>query len=228
MLCGVCQPQVWFDWPRNYAGKVETLGVALKETRPGYRHTGLVIYDRAKKAHRFLHLADHYSFRNEQLSPEYFIYPNETFSLGEIEYLAERAQKLWETNGPKIAYGLDYDGKNVFDDQMKFLGADGMGLTCATFVLAFFAKCGFPLADVTSWLPRANDAFFQQAIFDYLKPRLDEDQLARAEKSVGTAPRFRPEEVTACFVNYNIGPTLFAEAQLWGLAVLKEAKMTAV
>lgn len=229
MLCGVCQPQAWFNQPKRiYAGKVGVLGVALRETRPGFRHAGLVIYDTEKKSHRLLHLADHYKFQNDQLGDAYQVYPNGNFTLGEVEYLAERAKRLWDVNGPKIAYGLDYDGKPVFDEHMKFMEKDGVGLTCATFVLAFFTRCGFPIADVASWVPRTKDADFQQAIFDYLRPRLDVDQLARAQRSIGNAPRFRPEEVIACFSHYDVNPGAFDEAQLWGCSVLREANMTPV
>lgn len=230
MLCGVCLGRI--SWckklTRGYAGAVDILGVALKEVRPGARHAGLVFYDRDKQSKRFLHLAWHYQFTNDELESDYFIYPNNSFNLGEVEYLAERAQRLWDINGQKIAYGLDYNGARIFDDELKFLGQDGAGLTCATFVLAFFERCGFPVAELASWLPRKSDASFQQWVCDTLKARLNEEQYERAMNSIGNAPRYRPEEVVACFSHYDVDPIGFPDAQVWGCAVLKEANMTVV
>ncbi|MBA6043790.1 hypothetical protein [Pseudomonas lactis] len=210
---------------RPYAGSVDVIGIALKEVRPGGRHTGLVFYDREKKSKRFLHLAWHYMFSNEELGSDYFIYPNSNFNLGEVEYLAERAQRLWDVNGPKIAYGLDYNGQRVFDEDLKFIDRDGAGLTCATFVLAFFERCGFPVAELSSWLPRKSDDAFQKWVLDALSCKLTPEQYARAVAAVGIAPRYRPEEVVACFSHYDVDPINFPDAQVWGCAVLKEANM---
>lgn len=226
MHCGVCLPQAWVVSPKlKYAGSVDLIGAALNEFNSGYRHAGLIFFDRKTKTRRLLHLADHYKFKNEVPGATYRIFPNDNFSFGEAEFLAERAQRLWDVNGAKIAYGLDYQGEVVFDENMKFVDEDGLGLTCATFLLAFFDRCGFPIAEINSWLPRANDAIFQESIFNYLRPHLNKEQFERAKNAVGKAPRYRPEEVVACFSHYDDKPSSFQNAQVWGCAVLRESKM---
>lgn len=210
---------------KQYAGDVGVFGVALRQTRPGWRHAGLVVRASEKDKLRLLHLADHYCFQNEELTERYTIYSNSNFNLGELEYLSERALRLWDVNGAKIAYGLDYDGSQAFDTGMKFVGSAGRGLTCSTFVLAFLARCGFPVVDTESWLPRSDDEVFQSAIFAHLRTRLDGEQAKRMEDAVGNAARFRPEEVVACFSHYDDSPFSFNAAKRWGREVLNEAGM---
>ncbi|POP79314.1 hypothetical protein [Pseudomonas syringae] len=224
---GVFLAPQWMYLPsKGYVGGVNSFGVALKETRPGWRHAGLVTYDSKLKTLRLLHLADHYCFENSPVTPDYILFPNNNFNLGEIEYLSERALRLWEANGNAIAYGLDYDGSPAFDANMKFMGAGGRGLTCATFVLAFMARCGFAVADPASWNARSDDKKFQEVIFNYLAPHLTAEQRARMGAAVGNAARFRPEEVVACFSHYDTVPFRFIPAQLWGREVLRETNMT--
>lgn len=200
--------------------------MALLQTRPGWRHAGLVVRSADQKSLRLLHLADHYCFQNDELTDVYTVYPNTNFNLGELEYLAERALRLWDVNGSKVAYGIDYDGSQAFDRNMKFVGDSGRGLTCATFVLAFLARCGFGIIDASSWLPRGDDEKFQAVIFGHLRARLDEAQAKRMEQAVGNAARFRPEEAVACFSHYDADPFVFNVAQRWGREILSEAGMT--
>lgn len=138
--------------------------------------------------------------------------------------------RRWRKNGNKVAYGLDYDGTPAFDSNDQFDGSEGRGLTCATFVLDFLADCGMQICDVSSWVYRPDDGKFQQWVYGALSDRLGApeyaDQLARVKRSVGTAPRFRPEEVAACFGRYEDDPIAMPPAQFWGFEVLHESGMS--
>lgn len=202
------------------------------ETRPGSRHAGIMVDLPELGGKIFLHLAWHYCFFKDPIPPNCFAYPNTTFSRDEQEYLAERVARLWEKNGNKVAYGLDYDGTPAFDHNGIFDGSGGRGLTCATFVLDFLSSCGFRICNVESWVFRPEDEKFQIFIFDQLAKRLcapeDEAQLRRVEASVGKAARFRPEEVIACFTRYEDEPIDMQAAQFWGYEVLNESGMTVI
>lgn len=202
------------------------------ETRPGSRHTGIIVNVPALGGKRFLHLAWHYTFLNDEIPEGCYFYGNETLSKGEQEYFSERLIRRWEKNGNKVAYGLDYDGTPAFNSLDEFDGSEGRGLTCATFVLDFLGECGLHICDVPTWKYRPEDGRFQQFVYDVLSSRLcapeDAEQLERVKRSVGIAPRFRPEEVAACFVRYEDDPVGMPPAQFWGHEVLYESGMRVV
>lgn len=232
-LCGVCLNREWRVSPsRSYRGDVSIFGIALIETQPGSRHTGIVVEAPQLGGKRFLHLAWHYAFLNDAVEPGYSEYSGDNFTDEEREYLAERVIRRWERNGSKVAYGLDYDGTPAFDNADMFDGRGGRGLTCATFVLDFLASCGFAICDVGSWRFRSEDRKFQQFVYDALSRRLvgheNQDQLKRVKASIGNAARFRPEEVAACFVRYDNDPIQMLPAQFWGHEVVAEANMTLI
>lgn len=231
MPCGVCRQLKYKALSKRlYAGEVKTFGVVLKESHPGYRHAGVVVSTSPRGALRILHLAGHCDFSNDEYDNTYTLIPNCNFSQGELDYLAEKALRLWDKNGNDIAYGLDFDGTDPFGFDLKFMGDDGRGLTCATFVLAFLRKCGFPLLDVGSWKFRAEDEKFQQLVFDHYtrKNALTDEQVVRMKASVGNAARFRPEEVVACFSHYDEDLIGFDQGQKFGMEILNELSMELV
>lgn len=192
------------------------------------RHAGIVVSNLTEKNLRILHLAGHYSFKNDVCDNSYALIPNRNFSQGELDYLAEKALRLWEKNGNKIAYGLDFDGSDPFDLDLKFMGDEGRGLTCATFVLAFLRKCGFPILDVDSWEFRPEDEAFQELVYNSYVRRLSAEQADRMKVSVGKAARFRPEEVAACFCRYDEDLIEFSQGQQLGREILAELNMAPV
>lgn len=229
MPCGVCR-QLNFKVLRKrlYVGEIKTFGVVLKETYPGYRHAGVVVSSLSGGGLRVLHLAGHYEFSNDEFDDTYALIPNCNFSQGELDYLAEKAMRLWEKNGANIAYGLDFDGSDPFDLDLKFMGDDGRGLTCATFVLAFLRKCAFPILDVESWKFREEDEKFQKIVYNHYAQKLTEEQAARMKASVANAARFRPEEVVACFSHYDEDLIDFKQGQKFGTEILTELSMSPV
>lgn len=199
------------------------------ETRPGSRHTGIIVDIPHLGGKKFLHLAWQYSFLKDEVPESCSQYSNSSFDKAEQEYLAERLVRRWEKNGSRVAYGIDFDGSSAFGVDELFDGEGGRGLTCATFVLDFLASCGFAVCDVESWSFRSDDRAFQQFIYDQLAMRFNNpehlEQLRRVQTSVGNAARFRPEEVVACFTRYADDPIRMPSAQYWGYEVLLESGM---
>lgn len=71
-----------------------------------------------------------------------------------------------------------------------------MGLTCATFVVAFFHSLGWPIVELESWPNgREGDAEWQDAILNaLLSSGASSQHIDTACEHIGVA-RYRPEEV---------------------------------
>jgi hypothetical protein len=78
---------------------------------------------------------------------------------------------------------------------------DGLGLTCATFVLAVFASRGIPLVRLDEWQARSEDVIWQDKIISDLRSwrKGDPEVEAHAAALQGErgCVRYRPEEVMA-------------------------------
>jgi hypothetical protein len=98
----------------------------------------------------------------------------------------------------KIPYGFLYNG-HAFNSNGGFLGfrSKGLGLTCATFVIAAFESAGFQIVKANTWKHRRSDLNWQQNLLRLMAEcGVDPDHLREVRKTIG-AFRFRPEEVAA-------------------------------
>ena len=128
------------------------VGVGLGRPRSDQNHTG-IIYSEATQSH-FLELRWHHEL-NQRTPPHYY-----SFVLLKIPKLRLPAvigicRLVWETNREgKIPYGFRYPN-DCFDSLTGqwLLGETGLGLTCATFIIATLKTAGINLLILESWPP---------------------------------------------------------------------------
>jgi predicted Rdx family selenoprotein len=116
-----------------------------------------------------------------------------------LALLATRCNQIWER---KIDGGYPYG----FSNPKNWINPDtgtaqrmpeGMGLTCASFVLAAFWSIATPLLNESTWILRPDeDKEYWERIIGYMKqsPKVTEQHLKGVIESL-PAIRYRPEEV---------------------------------
>lgn len=206
-------------------GDVKLFGTAILQTRsPGQRHAAIVFKDRAKSHLSLLHLAWHYDLRCEPLNAPYRPVSNHYFDDEELELFAEHASRLYDENKSGIPYGMEYTGASVFNGDMKFVSSPGAGLTCATFILGFFNSLGFEILDLSTWQTRPDDAQWQEGIYAALEQNFSPEQAESQRNLIGSAYRYRPEEVVGCFGVFESDAIEFSEAVDIGARLLDEMR----
>ena len=203
-------------------GSVDIFGVALMPTSDTSRHAAIVYHDRDLRRFSVLHLAWHYDLRNDQYAPKYRCVPCVNFEMDELEYFAEHASRIFAQNRNKgIPYGISYTGAAAFNGSQEFIDEGGAGLTCATFILAFFKDLGFEVLDLYIWLVREDDKDWQQLIYSEIESR-DKDHARNIQAGVGSAYRYRPEEVVASVGVFDNVAITYPEAVTLGAGLLRE------
>lgn len=199
--------------PNNLIGTVEIFGAAIRQmAKPEQRHAALVFKGREDETLNLLHLGWHYKLYCEPLRAPYLCVSNSYFDRDELLLFAENALRVYEQNQGGIPYGLEYTGAAVFGGDHKFLETPGAGLTCATFILGFFKNLGFDLLDLDSWESREDDARWQGDIYGDLETNLSEERASYQKSLIGTAFRFRPEEVVGSLGIFEDVPVVFPDA----------------
>jgi hypothetical protein len=134
--------------------------------------------------------------------------------------LCGRIAKEYARGDGKIAYALRYTGQR-FDNDGVYMSEGGLGLTCATFVMAVFVSRGSALLSWGEWQDREEDHAWLQSIETHLCAwRADPKHIAavKQEAARGCA-RFRPEEVAAAGVGCEL-PVGFAYAERIGKQIV--------
>lgn len=162
------------------------------------------------------HLCWHFTLKKTVLGPDEDSYVCSTLNLDDInqKFLAASFSAITETNHSAVPYGIKPPLKS-FDDKNKYIGNEGEGLTCATFILAVFEQNGFPILEKSSWAIREDDKEWQRMILDKLRENTEvtSKYIEAAREFVGKAARFRPEEVFVCGVQPpNKMPTKYSDA----------------
>lgn len=202
---------------------MKVFGSAITQVNSDQRHAGIVFKSRATGRLCLLHLAWHLQLKLEDLTPRYSLVPMVNFDEEELHFFAERAAKLFEVNSStNIPYGLSYTGASVFSGDLVFLDRPGAGLTCATFILGFFEALGYSILDLDTWQSREDDKAWQQNIYKHLETRLSKEEAAEQKKLIGSAYRFRPEEVVGSVGVYDDEALSFTKSQALGRQVLSE------
>lgn len=174
------------------------IGIALKEISEGQLHIG-ILYRANDVPPTMCHLACHLDLKNEPARDDYFWADCEWLVNDYVnsKVIAAFLQKI-AVHKSIISYGIHHEG-HPFEPDGSFVGFpdDGMGLTCATFVIAVFHSIGFGIAVSETWQSRDDDAEWQAMIVEGLKKIHGPSQHINAvEEHIGVA-RFRPEEVAA-------------------------------
>lgn len=202
-------------------GEIRVFGVSLL-SRPGQQHAAIVFKEREKKSLSLLHLASHYDLRLEPWKPTYKCVPCQYFDDEELQYFAEHASKVYSENTEGIPYGFEYVGASAFNGDAKFIDTAGAGLTCATFILAFFEDLGYEVFDLDSWSKSPQDAEWQNDIFGLLCRAMTPEKAAAQYHLIGDAVRYKPEEVVGAIGVFKSDPITFSDASALGAKLLAE------
>lgn len=181
---------------RKYTELVN-VGIAIKQVAGEQLHLG-ILYRIDKSDPRFCHLAWHYQLMDEPPQNDYY-WDDCLFLIDDpVNAKIFSARMLTIAQSKRIiAYGIYHEG-GVFTHDAKFIGFpdEGMGLTCASFVVAVFHSMGLPILQEKTWQSRGDDNIWQQKILKLLEERAGAAHVRAAKKYVG-AFRMRPEEVAA-------------------------------
>lgn len=195
------------------------LGIAIRTIRGEQQlHIGL-LYRVDNQAASVLHLRHHFDLKNEAPSPEFRWIQidldeiNRRLLVGLCRAIAARAKN--------VAFGFTYADTLYFTESGEYIDQPvGHGLTCATFVMAVFARFKIPLLILVDWPKRPDDPVWQQWQVRYLQQQFGR-LLADAVAAHIGEPRYRPEEVSAGAVNSN-RPLNFTKAKRLGERIKRD------
>lgn len=191
------------------ANDIEHFAVAIVKTDHGNMHTGIAYRfiaeatneTPAKNELMFFHQAFHCLTKNEPINeiatlggPFFFIRP---------KLLRDRAIAIREFCGfvadlkEQIGYALQHDPEALFDpDTGRLAIPNGLGLSCATFVLALFRGARFLYLDTKNWpTGREGDIEAHTELMKMLDKYCSDKQHVEAVRKEAGCARFRPEEV---------------------------------
>jgi hypothetical protein len=189
------------------------------------RHMGVFFRTELQKGAFLLHLGFHYELCLEPVKGRYCWLPMNGFDSEEQQALALWFETIWEINGHKVPYGINYSASRHFNNQGAYAASDeDGGLTCATFVLAIFEDQGYTLIDTATSYRRDDDVDWQRIILTALADRAPHEYIERQSDFLGIAARYRPEEVAgAATVNRGV-PIQFDTAVDLGVMVLSQMR----
>ena len=210
--------------------QIRYIAVAIAEVDHDQRHTGVFYRVDESDPVEFLHLAWHCDLRRHTPSKKYlWVLP--AISQRRLLQVAAKCDDIASAN---LTDGIPYSfgsPLNCFDSQTRefLLGPTTTGLTCASFVLALFEDSGLPLVDCKKWPPpNEEDRKWQkEEIYDALvkterrRPgSVSKAHLDHVKNEIGSAARFRPEQVAAATLKRNRNPVKYKLVARWGKSIL--------
>jgi hypothetical protein len=195
----------WLLTPREFPTNEPAIGVAIgvSDAPTLSVHVGILHCDRGlppKVLHHGWHEFTHDDLLPHSRIPFWWVrFPTHAAM---AETLAARCRRIARSaESLKIAYALHYDGARLTADGALISGPDENGLSCATFVLAFFEGLNLPLLVRSTWPTRATDRSRHERLVRSLRATKDkfnisEEHIAKVELEIGCV-RYRPEEVAA-------------------------------
>lgn len=164
-----------------------------------------------------LHLADNFDLRNEAPSNHYK-WASTSLPSSRCKFLAALCGMI-AANDPQLPYGFDRTGISIdrFSGKVT-LGAEGKGLTCASFILAALETYGLRLLKEEEW-PRDANTNWQTDMIEHFKAKgnASEEQIRALEGETG-ACRFAPNEVVGAGT-IRPWPVGYAQATILGILV---------
>jgi len=106
---------------------------------------------------KFLHLCDHLVLKNENPRPSMTAWIDPDIDSDVLELVTDWCRLIFDLHGSgKMPYG--FSSPEAFFDDGGNIRKEGIGLTCATLVLAIFHQVGIKLIDYSTWpkLSRAD------------------------------------------------------------------------
>ena len=172
-----------------------SIGIAIKHIGSGQNHVG-ILYLRDEEP-RFCHLAFHFDLRDEPPQKDYYWDDCNSLVDDPVNGKLFIAKMIRVSEAKKvISYGFHFAGAPFAPDG-NFIDFPevGMGMTCATFVVAVFHSFGFPIVIGETWLGRNDDAAWQTGMISILERCGASKEHVEAAKDFVGAARYRPEEV---------------------------------
>ena len=197
---------------------VQDLGIGIRTLRgESQLHIG-ILHKVENGSALLLHLRHHFDLKNEPPANEFRWLQielddiNRRLVVSLCRAIAEKARN--------VSFGFTYTGI-YFSDLGEYISQPtGHGLTCATFVMAVFAKLRIPLLILAGWPNRPDDPVWQAGQANYLRQRFG-FLLADAVAAHIGEPRYRPEEVSAGAVSRG-RPLDFVTAAAMGDRIKRE------
>lgn len=178
--------------------EIGPVGVAIKRASHNQLHVGILY--RIDSSLRLCHLAWHHRLEDSPFmcNADYYLDDCGIFRDDSINAQVFAARMLTIAKTKQIPYGVAYAG-SVFSGDGAFEGFPkfGMGLTCATFVIAVFHSAGYVIVDLDTWIGREEDAEWQERIIDTLERHGASSEHVEAARMQITGVRYRPDEVAA-------------------------------
>lgn len=171
----------------NYVG----IALRLFGSQP---HVG-VLYRKSENEVIFCHLATHHDLRKDQLNIEYFWNACQWLDDDDINgpVVAARFDSLKQQS--QIPYGFAFEPA-CFDNNLEYQAMPiGMGLTCASFIIAIFHSLELPIINLDTWKSRPEDETWQREIVQRLMS-INFEAARTAAMHVGSF-RYKPEEVAS-------------------------------
>jgi len=135
------------------------------------------------------------------------------FQNTEARDFASWLQKIYRSNVNRVRYGFNYWPGACFDSDGSWNpSADGIGLTCATFVMDMFHSYGYQILDTATWKKRPEDQAFFSWVIQHLAGRAPEGYIQSQRDALAAAVRFHPLEVASCAARYDAEPIKFEQA----------------
>ncbi len=178
--------------------EIRNAAVAIALMGNGQQHLGILFQTDLKDEIKLADLAWHHDLRERNPKPHYLWVDPPIHTVRALQ-VAVRCRQVLKANRAGMPYGFSAPS-DCFDDETGrwLLGDTGVGLTCATFVLAVFRYAGIDLAVLQDWpAEREGDAEWVKSICEaLLQDGVSEEHVQRLQKNGGV--RYRPEDVAGC------------------------------
>ena len=186
----------------NPPANIDKIGLALKGNHDQC-HVGIIYKAEDDPIPYLLHLAWHFYLKNDPDIPLEYIWVDLPLDELNKTVIAQYCKHISIKNSDgKIPYGFNIEGR-FFDRSGSWIGAEGTGLTCATFILAVFREMSLPLLKTEEWPIRSDDEAWQRKILtDLLMYGASTEHVTKQQSNFGGA-RFRPTEVFGAATSEN-------------------------
>ena len=201
--------------------EIRNAAVAIALIGTGQQHLGILFKTDLEGEVKLGDLAWHNDLRERNPKPHY-LWIDPPISAIRALQVAVRCRQILKANQTGIPYGFSPPNDCFDQETARFLlGTTGVGLTCATFVLAVFKSAGVKLAILNTWPEkRAGDDEWVDSICEsLLKDGAPAEHVEALRKNPGT--RYRPEDVAGCGAADKV-PSAFEVANTLGLQVIQK------
>jgi len=200
--------------------QLDVVGIAFL-IQNGQNHVGFLVRYHAQI--HICHLAWHHALVFQPV-PNYYFWDDCHFLADDRASALSLAGYIIAigTTAHDVPFGITYID-NAFDHHGRFIAVpEGLGLTCATFVMSVLSHLAFQIFDLSTWSWRFSDIWWQWKIIRRLRRDGATDHANTMRRHIGSR-RFRPEEVAAAASGPEI-PLTFQDARRRGRVVITDVR----